>query len=481
MNKLLFASSRKLCALAAVAVGAWLVTSCADTYSDDESFESSVRNTQLSSPAEADIKIEVSTDGMLQTISWPVVHGAGGYEFKLYVGDEVSVNDTIDGCSRTVPREEDTNYRVELRTLGNAKLNNTEAGTPSAKSFSTFTATYAAIPTSAGQPTDLAAWFESNPIPEDSVGMDLNFDLDAGGQYVVSKPLSVGNHNVVLRTSDKYNHAVITLADGANFVVTTDFTLKYVDVECAATRKAVLELNTTPEESLLPEGSSYYRINNVRIQDSNLRNVVSSLIYDNNKSYCVANLLISNTAIKMTTETDQIKNQAFVSFQGGGVKDFVIQNSTVWQAGEGNPMYFIRYNNSARVDRFGWDRDADHTTMTYNSNTFYKVASGNWGNYSGISNYSLYTVQKNIWVDCGDGQIARRILGNSRLGNNSSATWSANTYWRNGEATDMSSYDTSLALTTDPAFANPDAGDFTPTGAEQVERQTGDPRWLTQQ
>ena len=40
-------------------------------------------------------------------------------------------------------------------------------------------------------------------------------------------------------------------------------------------------------------------------------------------------------------------------------------------------------------------------------------------------------------------------------------------------------YDTSgTMIQEDPQFANPAIGDFTISGATQVARQTGDPRWL---
>ncbi|MBQ4210645.1 MAG: DUF5123 domain-containing protein [Prevotella sp.] len=57
-----------------------------------------------------------------------------------------------------------------------------------------------------------------------------------------------------------------------------------------------------------------------------------------------------------------------------------------------------------------------------------------------------------------------------------------NTYWFNGapetEGFSTSSYDKSgNALQSDPAFVDAEDGNFTPTGAEQVARKTGDPRW----
>jgi hypothetical protein len=116
--------------------------------------------------------------------------------------------------------------------------------------------------------------------------------------------------------------------------------------------------------------------------------------------------------------------------------------------------------------------------MTYTNNTFYKMASGNWANYSGIANYSTYDIQNNIWYSCGDGATARRIMGNGRLGNGSSATWVYNTYWNENGQVDQGNYDTGVVLTTDPGFVDAANANFTPTGSEQLEKGTGDPRWL---
>ena len=175
MSKSSFVSSKVLCACVAVAAGAWLLTSCADTYDDNDKFSSSVKNTQLSSPAEGDITITPNTDGDRMTIAWPVVHGAGGYEVTLWdLGNdsEPLVNMLVDGCSFTTDREEDVNYKLVIRTMGNSKLNNTDAASATEKLFNSFEASYAAIPEG-----DLCAWFAANPIPEDAVGENLNFDL----------------------------------------------------------------------------------------------------------------------------------------------------------------------------------------------------------------------------------------------------------------------------------------------------------------
>jgi len=461
------------------ALAVLVLASCADTFDDEATFDAGVRNTQLSSPAEDGITITPSADGSSQTISWAVVYGAGGYELRLYNTADESIikSDTIDGCSVSLPREEDMNYRLELRTLGNEQLGNAAATTATTKSFTTFTSTYASIP--AG---DIYEWFRQNPISDTvAISHELNYDLEPGGEYTLSKSLNFNYHKVVLRTSNKAHRATISLADSASFIVSNDFTLKYIDVDasrCVVPTMAGYKYDVEPGTDTIAKPKNYLLIDFVRLQDCSLKGVSGSLFYDNNKSWAVVNFLIKNCIIEMTTTTSNVKNEAFISFQGGGAKNFTIANSTIYQTGEGNSKYFLRYNNSMRVDRMGYET-SDHTTLNYTNNTFYRVASGQWANYSGISNYSAYNVQSNIWVDCADGQIARRMLGNGRLGNGCTANWNNNTYWNNGEAVDNSSYDTGFILSTDPAFVDPANANFTPTGAEQLERKTGDPRWLT--
>ena len=98
------------------------MTSCAGDGFADESFVpgNGVTNTQLVSPSADDITITPSPDGSKQTIEWPVVNGAGGYQAILtnLTTDEVMVDSIIDGLSFIVDREEDTNYQLDLKVLG---------------------------------------------------------------------------------------------------------------------------------------------------------------------------------------------------------------------------------------------------------------------------------------------------------------------------------------------------------------------------
>ena len=109
-----------------------LTTSCAeDGYDDDERFDNGVSGQTLTSPSADDITITPSADGKTQTISWPVVMGAGGYQFSIYDAsnlDSPIVKDSlVDGCSVTVKRDEDMNYRVDLKTVGSTKSSTSDA------------------------------------------------------------------------------------------------------------------------------------------------------------------------------------------------------------------------------------------------------------------------------------------------------------------------------------------------------------------
>ena len=186
MKKNQFFTYSKMCVLALTGASALLLASCAKDGFDDESFEAGVSNTQVSAVQADAITITPSADGKTQTISWPVVMGAGGYRVSLIDTNNPSepvINDSIvDGCSVTGKREEDMNYKVTILALGNTKKGNSDASEAAAKEFSTFTATFATIPAGA----NLNEWFAQNPTPADSVGVNLNYDLEAGKEYTLS-------------------------------------------------------------------------------------------------------------------------------------------------------------------------------------------------------------------------------------------------------------------------------------------------------
>ena len=482
MNKALFVSSKKLCAIAAVAAGAWLSTSCADTYDGGETFDSGVRNTQMVSPSEGDITITPNTAGNQMTITWPVVYGASGYEVALYdMSDETTplLSRTVDGCSLTTGREEDMNYKLVIRTLGDASKNNTDATTSTEKVFSTFEASYAVIPEG-----DIYAFFEENPIPEDAPEGNLNFDLIPGGEYTLSGLVDFGKHQVTLRTVSKTDNATITYGEQGSLATSSGFKLKYLTLECSASAQPVLALSATPNPDILDAANqNHYQITDpISIQYCTILNVVRNLMYDNKVKYCVKDFTIDNTLVKFTPE-DKMSTQAYFQlYDGGGfINDFTATNCTFYSANDNKVNYFIRYANAGRCDRAGYLSNSINLVNC----TFYNIAkTGQMCNHSGFDGRatSNYEVRNNIFVDCGSNQVPRRIVG--RQNASSQNSWGYNTYWYNGapeeEGFTKNEYDLSNnALQTDPAFVDAANGNFRPTGAEQVERKTGDHLWWT--
>ena len=233
MEKYHFLKCSKICTLALAGAGALFFASCAKDGFDDESFDGGVSNTQVAAVAVDAITITPSADGKTQTISWPVVMGAGGYRVTLVDVNNLSepiINDSIvDGCSVTGKREEDVNYKVTILTLGNAKKNNKDASEAVEKTFSTFTPTFKTIPAGA----DLKDWFAQNPTPTDSVGVNLNYDLEAGAQYTLSGTLDFNVQAVTLRSNSKANPATINFTGEAMITFAAPFNMKYMTVDCS--------------------------------------------------------------------------------------------------------------------------------------------------------------------------------------------------------------------------------------------------------
>lgn len=481
---------RKAYALMSFAAGVTLFASCAqDGFDEDERWQSSVTNSTLESPAADKISISASADGSQTIISWPVVPGAGGYLCSFYdVSDPENpevingVKDSlIDACTFVAPRTEDTNYKFTVQTAGNAELNNTGASNATAVEFNSFTETYMSIP--AG--SDIATWFEQNPIPDDAAGKELCFDLEEGAEYTLSKSVDFFNKQVTLRTTNKTNRAKVRLVGAASFRTSTGLTLKYIEFNCSEGTEPLIALSETPDESIkgaTGKGDYYNIMKPIAINGCLVDNVKGSLFYDGGKKYCVGNLLIDNSVIHFATVTDETakpEDDAYISAYAGHINNFTMQNSTMWNSSTNMAKYMLRYNNSGRCDRAGYSADY----VNFKNNTLYNISSDQLCNYGGLAGRetSNFTVTDNIFVDCSNKTVARRIVG-GRLGS-AKANFANNTYMFNNEFESVdgsvAGYDDSgTAIEEDPQFANPTEGDFTVGGGAQLSKMTGDPRWL---
>jgi hypothetical protein len=499
MKKNHFFTYSKICTLALAGAGALFFTSCAKDGFDDETFDSGVSNTQVESISADDVTITPSADGKSQTISWPVVMGAGGYRVNLIDisnPNEPIINDSIvDGCSVTGKREEDVNYKLTILPLGNVKKQNTDASATAEKTFSTFTPTYMTIP--AG--SDLNAWFAQNPIPEGALTENYNYDLEGGANYTVSDVLDFDGYWVTLRSNSKSNHPKITYTAAASAITfSAPFNAKYLDFDCSGSAGgddsgifAFSKTSTvTPATEVNPEVYAWAGpliLNPITFISCNFDNVKGYFFWDNRVKTACMTMLVDNCVVHLTPEKS-IGGGVFWTNKGGHINDLTVTNSTFWESIDcpGDFKYFYQAGMATCQSLYVIDTPsykAATNSVNYTNSTFYHVAwnNGQWGNYNGMQSkaYSYWIMTDCIFYDCStSGSVPRRFLHGRA--NQVGAKFNNNTYMKNdGTFQDPQNYDTSgTIIEEDPQFANPAAGDFHISGATQVARKTGDPRWL---
>lgn len=493
MKKNHFFTYSKICTLALAGAGALFFTSCAKDGFDDETFDSGVSNTQVATISADEITITPSADGKSQTITWPVVMGAGGYRVSLVdLGniEEPIINDSIvDGCSVTGKREEDVNYKLTVLPLGNVKKSTTDASEAASLQFSTFTPTYKTIP--AG--SNLNEWFAANPFPEETKEENLNFDLEAGGEYTLSSTLDFNTQPVTLRSNSKSNHATINFTGEASVTFVAPFNLKYVDVDCSAqeissTNHGIFAFSKDP--SAAKKGTDIdpkYKWANPLIEkpvtflNCNFKSVKSYFFWDNQQAVCAMTMLIDNCVVHLAPEK-AFSGGVFWTNKGGQVNELYITNSTFFELDDcvGDYKYFYQAGMVSGEEIYA-DKTIATNTVSYTNSTFYHVTwnGGQWGNYNRMGGRacSHWIMTDCIFFDCSPSGVARRFL-HGKTGQD--AKFNNNTYMNaDGTFQDPGNYDVSgTDIKEDPQFADPDDGDFTISGATQVARKTGDPRWL---
>lgn len=465
---------------AVLAIGTLLLASCAIGYDGSGTFSSGVSDSQLASPSADDITFTPNVSGTEVTITWPVVMGAGGYEVSFYdmndpdnpvaVGDE---NEVIDGCSTTRSIAEDTQYEFHIRSLENTEYGNTAAAEATVVDYDTYVTTIATVPSG----TDLAEYFADLGDTVVSDSSEVAYELEAGGSYTMTGDVDFNTNWLTLR-GDRNDPPTVTLIGDAQFITTAGLKIKFINFDCSqSTANAFLAMRSTPDESLAV-GSYYYLSDPVAIESCDFTGVHEYFVYDGGKGYYLASLTVSDCRIELATESC---SNVF-RFNNGLVLAFTMEDCTVWETGASRD-YFLRYS-SGRPTNIN---SSYRCTVAYTNNTFYNVCySGQWGNYSGLGarDYCTWTVTDNIFVDCGNQQVMRRLLGgqNSNM-SNATVNVNHNTYWYDGALASSevgdSGYDrTGTHLTTDPDFVDPPS-DFTPQGAEQLQYSTGDPYWLS--
>lgn len=444
-------------------VSALFLSSCAqDGFDDGERFLSGVSGQTLEAPDADGITITPSADGKFQTVSWQVVYGAGGYKVSLYDASDMSTpivaDSIIDGCTVRLERKEDTDYILAIQAIANAQANN-EASAVTQKSFTTFIPSYMEIPEG-----DLKEWFSKNPCPADSVGKTLIYNLVPGGNYTLSGVLDFGANSVQLRSTGKNKPAHVVLNAESNFKTFAGLTLKNMDFDCAATNDFIV-LSKTPDESIKVESGEYYIKDPISIISCKVTGITKRLIYDSDVKYALDQFIIDHSTIQIDHK------DVTISFKKTIPIHMTFQSSTVYSTSKTDKFFMqIHGQEPKKVTPY----KGQSGSFSFLNSTFYGLAYNkqfiNTNTLKGRASLEV-NIAQSIFVDCGKGEILNRLMNASNP-----STFSQNTYWYNG-AVAKEKFDTEV-LTTDPGFADPDHGDFTVSGADQLSSKTGDPRWL---
>lgn len=457
--------------MASLFVSLFLV-SCAQDGFKEETWSSDVHDQILVSPDADKIVVDKNADGSQWVITWPLVKGAKGFLCNVQnvtnpdVPAVVVADSLVDGCSLTFPREEDSNYTLSIRAIGNEKYGNKDAEQATQKPFSSFSPTWKEIP--AG--SDISSWLAANPIPADLEG-EVCVDLVAGAEYTMSGNFDFGPHLACIRCTVASKPAKVRLTGNASFIVADGFTMKNIEFSAEESTSAFITFNKEPA---VEKGTGdYYIITNpLYISNVKVDGVKSRLIHDNSVKYCVKTCIIDNCVVRACAES----GVPLIHMQGGFFCDMTARNSTFWDSATGANNYFMQYNNSGRCDRAGFSTQS----ITYANCTFYNIAyKGQMGNYSGFAGRkeSTFTLKNNIFVNCSSNAVPRRFTSGSN--NTATKAFQNNTYWYDGADENVGTWDESgTQIMGDPQFANPAAGDFHYTGSAQKALGMGDPRWL---
>ena len=480
-----------------------LTASCARGV-DEESFSAGVTNTQLESPTidEASFSILTNPDGTESIkLAWPVVYGAGGYLCNVQCVENpedesvttenpltVIQDSIIDGCSVAFAKIEDAVYNISVKTLGNDKLNNTDATEATTYQYS------ALVPaTTIPAGSDIAEYINANLTNSDK---EQGFALEAGQTYTLNSKVDFGLNQITLRsTATNGAHPRVIVGAEGTLMTQAGLKIKFIDFDCTnATQTGLITLSDTPDASLSTESLGYkanganqngYVINDpVIFQNCNIKNLPNSIIYGNKQPWSLRDFRITDCLIQLNNEG----SNSFINFNGanpnnGLIKDMTIKNNTIWNIKINSSAYFIRYTNGSNAQPkkiFG--NNDDSSTSTFTNNTFYQVMAGkDFANQ--VPNYNKYVAiwTNNIFYDCNRlNKFIQSQFNYSGCANN--ILWAVT---KNLESNDLKYTN---GIEENPGFAGPtdieldldqtNGGvNFTPSGSTTVANKAGDPRW----
>lgn len=477
------------------------VVSCADGIDDNERFSGGVTNTQLESPEIDDSSFATlaNSDGSESVkVTWSVVYGAGGYLFNVNIVDDPSnpivvVKDSIvDGCSVIFDKLEDTKYQVSIKTLGNEKLNNTEAQAPTVFSYSTLVP---AVTIPEGQ--DIAEYIKTNLQFSDK---EQGFELEGGKTYTLNGLVDFDLNTVTFRGNKSDRPTVIVGPDGG-LMTQGGLKVKFINFDCTEmTQVGVLTLSGSPSETISTETlgykadganqNGYVIVDPVIFQDCNFKNVKNSILYGNKQNWSLSDFRINNCIIQL----DNSGSNPVINLYGarnGLIKNLMIKNSTFYNLSDNTSAYFIRYSNSSNAQpKKIYGNSKNSATFNISYNTFCKTMNGkDFANNMANTNTLVFNVDHNIFYD------TYRL--NKLLSSQGKKYTEGNTIFgikKTVDSSDTGKKDNSgnpYAILENPEFSGPidllfdlsqlkGGVNFKPTAPIAMDYQSGDPRWYAE-
>lgn len=269
---------------------------------------------------------------------------------------------------------------------------------------------------------------------------NITINLNAG-EYTMSAPIVAGGN------------IIIDGAEGAKIDASAVSGPLFQYVAPVATRiaPATRRAPATPVDG-------YTYIDEVSIKNVEITGIKGSVYWDGNVKVCIENFAIENAVLGLATESSSLKDNTIVSFQGGSAKDFTVKNSTIY--GNAVAKYFNKASSNDAV-KAGYDE----VKVTYENNTFYKVltSNGEWGNnlrYNNNKAKVVATINNNIWVDNGNGQIMRRLFNTPFSGLKAGSAMANNLFQVNDAVVDQSTYGNGSDLNGIVTFTDAAAGNF---------------------
>ena len=307
---------------------------------------------------------------------------------------------------------------------------------------------------------DLTAIVEEAFAETDNAYIDLPVGID----LVQSAAIEVPAGKTLTIAGKQAEAAVVTVAEGAQFIINDNITLQNVTFEAAAVNTPLIQL---------AEGTEVTEIAAITLDNVTVKGLAYQLFYANKQNVLVRTLKVDNSLIGINGSN---KKTVFDFNGGGNVELLAISNSTIWA----NPTNaqnggFFSTQSSKEVTDLG----GETATFSLQNNTFYNITNGRTVNTLRKNNqsYQFYNVANNLIVN--SGKKGEFLVGLAAGRINNKANWTATGNVINWDGEDIGEAEATKSGLEAPTaagvvtFADAENGNFTQSAVK-----AGDPRWI---